>query len=269
MSGGGSGYSIPVLSSKQFGTLYAPTLSSSATQYWLDAGQSWSATNPLLGSSSSERWQTSQTSSGTVTASQTTTFAYYHQYSYTLSYAVSGGGSGYSAPNLSSTQFGAGYTPSLTSSASPYWIDAGSTWSVENPLPGSSSNERWISIQTTSGSASSAQTIAFTYYNQYCFTLNYSIAGGGSGYSAPSLSAKQYGSTYAPTLTSSATAYWVDAGSSWSVTNPLSGSAGSERWDTSSTVSGSVSTAQTTSFTYYHQFQMTLEYTINNSPPGA
>ena len=94
------------------------------------------------------------------------------------------------------------------------------------------------------------------------------MSGGGSP-TAPTLTSKQFGATYTPSLTGTATAYSLDNGATWSVTNPLTGSGSTERWQTSQTVSGTVSAAQTIAFTFYNQYLLTLEYTISNTPAGT
>ncbi len=115
-----------------------------------------------------------------------------------------------------------------------------------------------ITMSTPHSVSDAAQT-------QYQLTLSYSVSDGGSGYSAPSFTANQFGSPYGQTLTTSATGYWFDAGSSWTETNPLEGSGGTERWQTNQAVSGSVSSAQTLAFVYYHQYQVTFAV----SPSGS
>lgn len=265
---GGSGYSTPTLTATEYGSAYTPTLTGTATTYWLDASQSWSVTNPLSGSTSSEQWDTTQTISGTVSATQTTSFTYYNQYSFTLSYSVSDGGSGYSAPTLTSTQFGSSYTPTLSTTSTQYWLDASKSWSVTNPLSGSGSSERWKTSQTIGGTvgASSPTTagssLSFSYYNQYLMTLSYSVAGGGSGYTAPTFTANQYGASTPQGLTTTATGYWFDATASWSITNPLSGSSGTERWYTSQTTAGTVSST-TIAFVFNNQYQLTFDASSN------
>ena len=263
---GGGSPTAPTLTSTQFGGSYTPTLTGTVTTYWLDNGQSWSVTNPLGTSTSSERWDTSQAVSGTVSGSVTTAYVYYNQYSYTLSYSIIGGGSS-TAPTLTATQFGSSYTPTLTTTATAYWLDNGQSWSVTNPLGGSGPSERWDSSQTISGTVSAAVTIAYTYYNQYLYTLSYSIADGGSGYSAPTLTSTQFSSFYSPTLTTSATAYWLDSSATCSVTNPLGGSGSSERWDTT-TACPTVSATQTITFAYYNQYQQFLSYSVTYGGSG-
>ena len=59
-------------------------------------------------------------------------------------------------------------------------MDSGSSWSVTNPLAGSSSNERWITTQPVQGLASSAQTISLSYTHQFLITVGSNPAGAGS-----------------------------------------------------------------------------------------
>jgi hypothetical protein len=56
--------------------------------------------------------------------------------------------------------------------------------------------------------------------------------------------------------------YWCDSGASWSVTNPLPLSIATERWETPSTTSGTVSGAITTAFVFYHQYAVTFWYNV-------
>jgi hypothetical protein len=271
-NGDGSGYSAPTFTANQFGSPYNQALNTTATGYWFDSGSSWSITNPLTGSGSSERWQTSQSTSGTVSAT-TIAFVYYHQYKMTLSYSINGGGSP-TAPTFTANQYGTSAPQTLTTTATGYWFDSGSSWSTTNPLGGSISTERWQTNAATSGTISSSQTIAYTYYNQYSFTLNYSVSGGGSGYSSPTLTAVQFGSSYTPTLSTTGTQYWLDNGQSWSITNPLSGSGSSQRWQTTQTVSGTVSPSSPTTaggsltFTYYDQYSITFQFSVSGGVGG-
>ena len=95
ISGTGSP-NAPILTTTQFGSSYIPMLSTSLSTYWLDSGQSWGVTNPLVGSGYNERWDSRQTILGTVTSSSPTiagtgtlSFTYYHQY-----YLIVNGGYG-------------------------------------------------------------------------------------------------------------------------------------------------------------------------------
>ena len=262
VSGGGTGYSAPTLSYTQYGSAASATLSTTATTYWLDAGTSWSVTNPLGGSTSSERWQANANTAGTASAGASVTITYYNQYAFTVSYSVADGGTGYSAPTFSYTQFGSATTYTATTTATTIWVDAGTTWSITNPLGGSSTTERWYTPATTSGTVSAATTVNPTYYNQYYITTSYSVSGGGTGYSAPVLTYYYLGTQTTYTETTTATSFWADA-NSWSITNPLGGSTTTERWYTPTATSGTISGAVTLSFTYYNQYLETLEYTVS------
>ena len=257
ISGGGSPTG-PTYTANQYGSSSPQSLTATGTGYWYDSGSTWSVSpNPLSGSTGSERWQSSQALTGTISSSSTVVFTFYHQYLQTLSYAVSGGGTP-TAPTYSANQYGASTPQTLTTTATSYWYDAGSSWSVTNPLGGSTGSEQWATV-TSSGSIGGAATIAFAYYHQYLQTLSYSIVGGGSGYTAPTFSCNRYGSSAPQVLTTTATGYWFDNGAPWTVTNPLGGSGGSEQWVTVQSTSGTISSTQTIAFSYQNQYYLTMQ----------
>ena len=257
---GGSGYAPPTLNYSTFGASTSVALTQNPIVFWSDAGSSWTATNPLPGSSASERWQTNQTTNGASTNPATLALSYYHQYPVVFVYSVIGGGTGYGSPSVNFTQFGARV------SGTQGWADAGSAYSFTNPLPGSSSTERWYSGDSV-GSISATSPVNATYYHQYAFLLRYSVLGGG-GYSGPSLNSSYLGASGLQRLSTSQVTYWLDSSKSWSLTNPLGGSGSSERWDTSQTVSGTVGGNVTTVFTYYNQYLYTLSYSITYGGSG-
>jgi hypothetical protein len=213
VSGGGSP-SAPTFTANQYGSAYGQVLTTGATGYWFDSGSSWNITNPLTGSGSTERWQSSQPTSGTVASSQTIAFLYYHQYLMTLSYSVSGGGSP-SAPSFATNQFGSSAPQTLTTSATGYWFDSGSSWSLTNPLGGSGPSERWQSSQPTSGTVASSQTIAFLYYHQYSLIVTATTLGG-----TFEITYTQYGTQYSNQQQTTAWNSWADAGTTATVSNP-------------------------------------------------
>jgi hypothetical protein len=257
VTGGGTGYSSPVVTYSALGSSTQATLATTANSYWVDAGSSWSASSTLGGGTASETWSTSVTS-GRVNSASAVVLTYYHQYLVSTSYSVSGGGSGYSAPTLTFQSYGSQSSGQL--SQGPYWVDAGGSWSVSNPLVGSSSLERWETNATTSGMISSALTLTLTYFHQYDVTFGFVVLDGGSGYSAPAVTTSQFG---APVTEVSG---WADAGSRYTFTNPLNGSSSTQRWYTGSG-QGSVTSASSVSATYYHQYDFVLSYSVIGSTP--
>lgn len=169
IQGAGSGYSSPVLTYIAGGQQITAVLGTTPTSYSADSGSSWAVTNPLSGSSSSERWQTSQTTSGTVSTSVTQTFVYYHQYLVSSSYSIVGSGKP-NPPALSYSSFGSNSLLTLATSQQGPWIDAGSTYVSTNPLIGSTANERWFSTENN-GTVSSSGTLSFSYHHQYLLTF--------------------------------------------------------------------------------------------------
>ena len=95
-------------------------------------------------------------------------------------YSVTGGGTGYGAPVLTYTSGGTVTSADLTTGATAYKLDNGSQWSISNPLPGSSSSERWMTNGTTSGTATSGASISVQYQNQYDLTITVNDPDGGS-----------------------------------------------------------------------------------------
>ncbi len=92
-------------------------------------------------------------------------------------------------------------------------------------------------------------------------TLSYSVRGGGSGYSAPTLSYTSGGQAKVATLTGSPTPFVMDTGTSWSIADTLAGSSASERWHTNQVTTGTPET-QPITFVYYHQSLTTLGYSV-------
>jgi kumamolisin len=180
------------------------------------------------------------------------------QLTMTVSYSIQGGGTA-TSPTFNYVLEGVAKTSALTTTPTGIAVDIGSTWSVTpNPLTGSGGSERWYSNQLLGGSPSTAP-IVFTFYHQYLQTLSYSVVGGGTGYTAPTFAANQFGSLSPKTLTGTPTSYWFDSGSGWSATNPLSGSTSTEQWFTTQTTSGTISSTQIPPFAYQHQFMLTTQ----------
>lgn len=264
VSGGGSP-TAPTFTANQSGSTSSQTLTTTPTGYYFDSGSSWSVTNPLEDSTDTERWDTSQTTSGTISCAQTLAFTYHHQFSVSFAYTVVGGGSPL-APTVSFTQYGS--STSVNASASPGtqgWVDSSSTYSYTKPLDGSTSTERWDTNSAT-GSISATDTVNPSFYHQFQQTLSYTVTGGSAGCYAPSFTTNQFGAFTPQVLTTTASGYWFDSGASWTVTNPLSGSTSSERWFSSQTVSGTISAAQTLMFSYSHQYYLTMQV---NPPSGG
>jgi hypothetical protein len=134
VSGGGSP-TAPTLTGTQNGSAYAPTLTGTPTTYWLDDQTAWSVTNPLAGSGSTERWESGQAVSGTVSSAFTAAFVYHHQYEGNFSETFTGGTrTPTNGAPLSYTAFGVPATLVLTGSYQSVFVDASAAWSVPNPF---------------------------------------------------------------------------------------------------------------------------------------
>jgi len=262
VAGGGVGFA-PVLTYFNGGVQVEANLTGSPTTYYMDPGTAWHATGNLT--RGAERWVTLGSVSGTASSYQTVQLSYYHQYLATFSYAISGGGGGSSTPTVEYVQFGSTKTSPFNV---PLWADAASTYMVDSPLPGSTSTERWVTPYETN-QVSMPGTIGLRYYHQFSFAASYSLVGGGSP-SPPTLTGTELGAPFSVSLQRQSEASWLDSGTQWSIANPLEGSTPQERWESNSTTVGAVSGASAVSFEYYHQYAVTLSYSIvgGGNPPA-
>ena len=206
-----------------------------------------------------------QSSGVVMTAPRTAIANWDTQYQVTLSYQVSGGGSP-TAPSV--TYYLVGLPQSITAGPSAtVWADFGSTYTYSpNPLAGSTGSERW-QASGTSGTISSSLTISPIYYHQYQVTASYSTSDGSTPSASVVLSGTQCGSALPTTLQTSAQYVWLDAGSGWSVNNPITSS--SQRWAASAGTSGTVSGAMTVAPLYTHQYQLTISGNFGSVSPDS
>ncbi len=258
VSGDNSRFPPPTLTFVYGGSSQRSTLTTAATIYHMDPGSSWTVTGNLT--TATERWQTNQPTSGRATSFQTVGIDYFHQYHVLFTFAVKGGGSGYSAPSVRFLQFGA-YKTSATDTL--VWADEGQSYSYPHSLVGSGASERW-EAQSYAGLTGGAGTIEATYFHMYGLVMNYTIVGGGSP-SSPRLVAKQFGQSFFAMLGLSPSTYFLDAGSTWSLPNPLQGSSAQERWEADGPTSGNATSASKMTLIYHHEYLLAT----NLIPPSG
>ena len=175
ISGGAGTSSAPVLTYTAGGATHSAALTQTAQTFTVDSGSSWSVTSPVSASSSPERWQSTQATSGTASSSQTIGLVFYHQFLVTFAFTISGGGSGYSPPLVTYQQFGSQVT---TPVGAQVWSDA-AAYSYAASLPGSTSSEQWIATPAT-GTVSAPSSINAQYAHQYYVTLTANPTAGGN-----------------------------------------------------------------------------------------
>ncbi len=102
----------------------------------------------------------------------------------TVSYSVTGGGAGYTAPWFNYVLGGSPQNYQLTTTGHALSVDSGSTWTLSQTsggsasqlLGGSTSTEQWVTGQSGTGTAS-ATTIVFAYQHQYYLTMTTGAGG--------------------------------------------------------------------------------------------
>lgn len=182
---------------------------------------------------------------------------YYLQVLEDFQYSLVGATTAPTSPAISFTALGAPASSPLTGSEASLsiWMDSGTSWSAPQTISGSNATQRWYS-QVTSGAATGGASVALTYYHQYFVTFVYSVIGGGNVYIPPSEQFQAFGNS------TTGSQGWIDADSAYSFTNPLTGSTAGARWF-SQVAAGTVSSAGQINATYYHQYALTLSFTVS------
>ena len=276
VSGGGSGYTGPTLNYVYNGSPQTATLTTTPTTYFMDRGTQWSATATLAGSSATQRWEATGTPGGAATADTTITIVYFQQFLLTFDYANGAGTGGPmvpapSVPIVQYVQFGTTST-SQSSSSPPVWADAGSAYSYESPIMGSSPSERWAT-PTPSGTVLGPSSVKAVYFHQFAVALSFSLVGiSGPSPTLPSVTGYQFGSLvtfHSVEQTLGNLVLWLDSGTGWNASNPLPGGGPQERWLSESVTHGSVIGGSSASISYYHQFSLTLGYSLSGGGSPA
>jgi hypothetical protein len=98
--------------------------------------------------------------------------------------------------------------------------------------------------------------------NGYLLTLDYSVAGGGAGFSPPTLTYSYEGVPKVSVLTTTPGSVIADAGSRWEVSRALPGGSSGERWETPDVTNGTLTGSMTGNLTYFHQFFVQTSYSV-------
>ncbi|MDA4127905.1 MAG: hypothetical protein OK422_00335 [Thaumarchaeota archaeon] len=252
--GSSAGFNPPIVSYTAFGVAQAQT---AVWVGWADAGTtvSYPQTDLVFASG---RWAAG-TFSGSVNASREFMTIYFHQYSATISYSISGGGT-LLPPSFRFVTFGRASLIPLTGTPTQIWIDEGAAYSSTNPIASSDLGERWLAGSSSSGIMTSSVVLPITYYHQYSITASYKIVGGTSPttISLTGISANQpvtYG------LTSTPQGFWLDAGTSYNAPQLIEPTFG-ERWTSLTPNSAVVLAPAAFQTTYYHQYSLVVGYNI-------
>jgi len=279
VTGGGVGYTAPWFNYFFGGVAQNYQLTTTGVAKSVDKGSTWTvsqtsgggASDLLGGSSGTEQWITSHSVTGTASAG-TIVFNYQNQYSLTMIISPSGGGTttptGSLSPGTSTWENAAAFV-TITATNNIGYTFAGWTGSGAGHYTGSTN--------PSSVTMNAAITETANFVAQVTMTVSYSVSGGGTlttvgcptpaagDYCAPWFNYVSLGVTKHVKLTTTATGYLVDSGSSWTVSRAsggpasaaLGGSSSTERWYTTQTDSGTASAA-TIVFAYQHQYFLTM-----------
>lgn len=273
---GGSGSVSQIsFSGQSLGSAVSLNVGTSAVNLWLDAGSNYQLSNPISGSNPSERWYASSGTNGTV-SSVTLSISpkYYNQYNIAFSYSVIGAPQGNqsipSQPSVLFSSLGSTISLKLSTTAQFVWADAGSNYTLSTVTLGTNSGERWAS-NGSAGNVTQPGSFTFPLYYQLAVGFTILVTGGGApGFALLNITSFGQNSTIEVTNSTSPT-LWLDAGSSYALTNPIASNSASERWIASpANITGVVVTPRSVSIHYYNQYQETLSYSVvNGGSPGG
>ena len=138
----------------------------------------YSYTNPLAGSTQSERWQASNSSSPTGQISSSTSISpqYYHQFAVSAGFSVANGGLPPAGPTFASESLGVSHSSPLGTTATTFWQDSGTSYNISSVM--TSSQEKWITNSSTTGTVTSQLSLNFIYDQQYYVTMSTPQVGG-------------------------------------------------------------------------------------------
>jgi len=270
---GEPGYAPLQLSFMQNGVLTKSPVPPGGLHVYADSGSTWAVQQVLNGSQASRRWATNGVTSGVVGPPELLNFTYYEQVPIYFGYSAAGG-SPPQPPSIRGVEFGKAASLPADSAS---WVDRGTSYQYPGTLQAASSSvERWALTGNGSGVALSAGSVNQEYYHQFSYTISYRSVGMGF-VPSPTLTMTYFGnvtSTKLPNpLITSQSSYWMDAGKSWSVTNPIPAGTAGERWYSARTASGTVANAASLNLTYQLQYQLSVAASPTNggsvSPDGG
>lgn len=285
-----AGFTAPTLSYTSDGSPATAALTTAAAPFWVDSGTTWSVTNPLAGSGSTERFYTGAPS-GSSSASTAVVVSYFEQWYTTLSLLPAGSSAPIASPNcftVSYTSLGvSGQTQQQCSQTLSEWMDAGSGaggLSIPGKSSGSTSSEEWCIDATCAAVGITVQGSQLTptlyYYDLLLQTVQYSITGAPPSspvvldYATIPASGSVNGNSASAVvdLTSSPQSIWALRGTSATAPVSIAGATGI-RWlvHTSATISNGqvvwtigAANAVDNPVYYYEQFALTLSYSVSD-----
>ena len=260
-----SAFSSPTVGYSQGGSYQSTGV---GVAVWADAGQPYVYPTTLDGSTNTEQWTLAPPTASTVTGPGTIGATYYHQYSFSVTYSYHGGTS-QMPPTITATSLGKTQTVSLTQTSFSGFLDAGTQYQVSNPVAGPITGERWYTPSSQAGGTlDGPTTISLEFYHQFALTISYQINGGGNP-TSPSISGITSGSQDSQSMSQQPTHVWLDAGSTYNITNPLVGSNSTDRWFVSPS-SGVANAPFTSQVVYNHQFYVAVDVSPigDGSVPG-
>lgn len=248
--------------------------------YTASSGAIITVTAPVDGANTRFRFGTGLSTWTFLAANSTMSNTVYYQLQNT--YTITGYPNSVAFDNVTiiptGTILGAGSATVCTFNPAPFNTQSCQSWTDYNKVvtfPNQATNDPLYIQWNATGTKTFTSTTGGNYYNISYYRLitqnfAYSIVGSSSGASAPTLSYMQFGGLLTYTETGSLTPKYLDYGITWNLTNPLTGSTASKRWDANANTSGLALVLNGNYTTkYYAQWNFTISYSVSVGSPSA
>ncbi|MDA4123953.1 MAG: hypothetical protein OK438_00690 [Thaumarchaeota archaeon] len=243
-------------------------LGGSGLSMWVDAGTLFSFPPVINSGSPDQRWTFHSVDAASAVSPANLKVVYYEQYVFVLSFSISAGAAP-SPPVLTAIANGQQTSFQMYPSGPAVWVDLSSTYSVSSLLLGSTSGERWITIEGTSGVVNGPKSLALSYYHQVQVSFSYTAIGGGD-LPASDASFFDFGKNMTSPIGTAVGNAWADYGTSFVVPGGHDDAGSGGRWILGSAPSLILLEPATLSLHYYHQYQIVVTYSLSNgghAPP--
>ena len=229
---------------------------------WCDAGSTVSIENPVM-VSGGERYYSTDTTSWTVSSAFSAAVSYDHQFKVTCSVTTAGTGhedlTAINHVTVDYVQSGSAMSEDIYDGHDlSDWMDAGTTYTFENPSSGSTSTHRWYTSSPTLYTVVSSTTTSLTYYEQ--FLMEVSSTGGflTSTYKGTTNYLKFATPQMGHYWDGSPWSDWCDIGSTLTASQIVLGPA-NERYHTPGTVSWTVTESESYELPYHKEYKVTIK----------
>lgn len=260
---GGGTNQVPSLHYISGGQIKTTNLKSTSTTYIMDAGTRWNASQRLLGSNATLRWEAAGNYTG-LAGGGSFAIVYYRQYFVMFSIYNAGNTRSFVFPAVSYKSFN--NVTSMRPGQS-VWVDFMSNYTYGNATM-KQPFSRWYGTGTT-GVVSSAATIRPVYIQQYQIGVDL-VTSGPDQIRSAKLTGTYGGARINQTVTAPESVVWLDYNSSFTLQRTVYPFNGAYRWTLHSVNGTAANAAVNVTATYIEQYPLSVSFAVSSgvAPSG-